>query len=70
MDLTEEQVQNLEDVFRQNLPPDQNTLTLKEFKKFMPSKNVRNRLRLNDFYLLLSKKNLVQDITFHLDIFC
>ena len=70
MDLTEEQVQNLEDVFRQNLPPDQNTLTLKEFKKFMPSKNVRNRLRLNDFYLLLSKNNLVQDITFHLDIFC
>ena len=59
MDLTEEQVQNLEDVFRQNLPPDQNTLTLKEFKKFMPSKNVRNRLRLNDFYLLLSKNNLV-----------
>ena len=70
MDLTEEQVQNLEDVFRQNLPPDQNTLTLKEFKKFMPSKNVRNRLRLNDFYLLLSKNNLVQDFIFHLDIFC
>ena len=59
MDLTEEQVQTLEDVFRQNLPPNQNTLTLKEFKKFMPSKNVRNRLRSNDFYLLLSKNNLV-----------
>ena len=52
MDLTEEQVQNLEDVFRQNLPPDQNTLTLKEFKKFMPSKNVRNRPRLHDLHLL------------------
>ena len=43
MDLTEEQVQILEDVFRQNLPPNQNTLTLKEFKKFMPSKNVRKQ---------------------------
>ena len=41
MNLTEEQVQILEDVFRQNLPPNQNTLTLKEFKKIMPSKNVR-----------------------------
>ena len=52
MDLTEEQVQTLEDVFRQNLPPNQNTLTLKEFKKFMPSKNVRNRPRLHDLHLL------------------
>ena len=50
MDLTEEQVQNLEDVFRQNLPPDQNTLTLKEFKKFMPSKNVRHRSRFHELY--------------------
>ena len=46
MDLTEEQVQILEDVFRQNLPPNQNTLTLKEFKKFMPSKNVRKQIKI------------------------
>ena len=46
MDLTEDQVQNLEDVFRQNLPPNQNTLTLKEFKKFMPSKNVRKWIKI------------------------
>ena len=40
MDFTEEQVKNLEDVFRQNLPPDKDSLTLTEFKKLMPSKNV------------------------------
>ena len=41
MDLTEEQVKSLEEVFRQNLPPNKESLTLKEFKKIMPSKNVR-----------------------------
>ena len=41
MDFTEEQVKNLEDVFRQNLPPDKDSLTLTEFKKLMPSKNVK-----------------------------
>ena len=42
MDFTEEQVKNLEDVFRQNLPPDKDSLTLTEFKKLKPSKNVGN----------------------------
>ena len=41
MDLTEEQVNTLEGVFKQNLPPNKDHLTFTEFKKFMPSKNVR-----------------------------
>ena len=44
MDLTEEQVKSLEEVFEQNLPPNKQSLTLKEFKKIMPSKNVRIRI--------------------------
>ena len=40
MDLTEDQVKHLEDVFRQNLPANKECLTLTEFKKLMPSKNV------------------------------
>ena len=40
-DLTEEQVQTLQDVFRQNLPPNKERLNLTEFKKLMPSKNVK-----------------------------
>ena len=40
LDFTEEQVKNLENVFRQNLHPNKEKLTLKEFKKLMPSKNV------------------------------
>ena len=40
-DLTEEQVQTLQDVFRQNLPPNKERLSLTEFKKLMPSKNVK-----------------------------
>ena len=42
MDLTEEQVKSLEEVFQLNLPPNKESLTLKEFKKIMPSKNVRS----------------------------
>ena len=50
MDFTEEQVKNLEDVFRQNLPPDKDSLTLTEFKKLMPSKNVKTFENLIHFW--------------------
>ena len=40
MDLTEDQVKHLEEVFRRNLPKNKECLTLTEFKKLMPSKNV------------------------------
>ena len=40
MDLTEDQVKHLEDVFRKNLPANKECLSLTEFKKLMPSKNV------------------------------
>ena len=40
-DFTEEQVKHLEDVFQQSLPPNKQVLTLTEFKKIIPSKNVR-----------------------------
>ena len=43
MDFTEDQVKNLEEVFRLNLPPNKESLTLTEFKKLMPSKNVGRR---------------------------
>lgn len=38
-DFSPEQIQRLEDIFRQHLPANKTTLTLEEFKKIMPSKN-------------------------------
>jgi hypothetical protein len=52
MDLTEEQVKSIEEVFQQNLPPNKDSLTLKEFKKIMPSKNVRNSFYFLKLYYL------------------
>ena len=40
MDFTEEQVKEIEHIFRKNLPPNKESLTLPEFKKLMPSNNV------------------------------
>ena len=39
-DFSPEQVRTLEEMFRQNLPHNKTELTLQEFKKIMPSKNV------------------------------
>ena len=38
-DFTTEQIQLLEDIFKQHLPPNKNALTETEFKSIMPSKN-------------------------------
>ena len=38
-DFTTEQIQLLEDIFKQHLPPNKNYLTETEFKSIMPSKN-------------------------------
>ena len=38
-DFTTEQIQLLEDIFKQHLPPNKNYLTETEFKRIMPSKN-------------------------------
>jgi hypothetical protein len=39
-DFSPEQVKTLEEMFKQNLPHNKTELTLQEFKKIMPSKNV------------------------------
>ena len=39
--IEEAEVKNLEDIFDQSHPPNKQSLTLTEFKKIMPSKNVR-----------------------------
>lgn len=38
-DFSPEQVRQLEEIFKQHLPPNKNFLTLTEFKNIMPSKN-------------------------------
>jgi hypothetical protein len=40
-ELTPENLKHLENVFRENLAKDKNEFTLAEFKKIVPSKNVR-----------------------------
>ena len=40
IEFTEEQVKDIEHIFRKNLPPNKESLTLPEFKKLMPSNNV------------------------------
>ena len=40
MEFTEEQVKEIEHIFRKNLPPNKESLSLPEFKKLMPSNNV------------------------------
>ena len=40
-DFSVDQVSKMRQIFRESLPPDKTSLTLDEFKKIMPNKNVR-----------------------------
>lgn len=51
--LTEEKIQNLEKVFRENLANDKDEFTLEEFKTILQAKNVSSKLKF--FYWLISK---------------
>ena len=43
--LTEEKIQNLEKVFRENLANDKDEFTLVEFKTILQAKNVSSKLK-------------------------
>jgi hypothetical protein len=58
-DFSPEQVKTLEEMFKQNLPHNKTELTLQEFKKIMPSKNVS--LKFGFYYSDLCKSVIADE---------